>query len=385
MALGTISGTASWSGATTRGVSVLHLDATEYFVHMIGPMALTSLAIIAVAYRLDAYKLDIASEKAFEPIKSDWRMWFNAALTLLVMVLLIFEVAELLVNVRKIGDQQDLIKRQAANAVPVMVLVLAVGVFTGVTGVMTDAGMIGVVASAALSVVPDSMGGTIPIFTVGLALPPGFFMSNDAYWFGVVPVLAESAAHYGIEADEIASAGSNLGTPAGPPGPHEGRSRRLPEARPALGRPGLHRLRRVRRPHRRDQLRLTPSSGRRGPMSLSSVGPHSFAPSHRAGPLWTGWLSHVRHRRRATAVGPKHSAWTSRSVVRRALPNAVRAAGRLDAESVRHARCPRRGCSGVQLYGPPGPRLCRSRVLLVRSEGGASGVAVGLTRPWRWA
>ncbi|MFI1732254.1 citrate:proton symporter [Streptomyces acidicola] len=216
MSLGAISGTTPWGGAATRGISVLHLNATDYFVHMIGPMALTSLAIIAVAYwlglrerhkidpeALAAYKLEIASGEAFEPVKPDWRMWFNAALTLLLMVLLILEVADLLVlfmvafviallvNIRSIGDQQDLIKRQAANTVPVMILVLAAGVFTGI---MTDSGMIKAMADAALAVVPDSMGNLIPLFTAILALPLGFFMSNDGYWFGVVPVLAESAA-----------------------------------------------------------------------------------------------------------------------------------------------------------------------------------------------
>jgi CitMHS family citrate-Mg2+:H+ or citrate-Ca2+:H+ symporter len=144
-------------------------------------------------------------------------MWFNAGLTLLLMVLLILEVAELLVlfmvafliallvNVRSIADHQDLIKRQASNAVPVMILVLAAGVFTGI---MTDAGMIKAMADAALSDVPDSMGNLIPVFTAVFALPLGFFMSHDGYWFGVIPVLAESAAHYGIDANEIARAGA---------------------------------------------------------------------------------------------------------------------------------------------------------------------------------
>ncbi|MEW5654111.1 CitMHS family transporter [Streptomyces cinereoruber] len=230
MALGTVSGTTPWGGAATRGISVLHLSATEYFVHMIGPMALTSLAIIAVAYwlglrerrkidneKLNAYKLEIASGNAFEPVKADWRMWFNAALTAVLMVLLVLEVADLLVlfmvgfvialliNVRVIADQQELIKRQAANAVPVVILVLAAGVFTGI---MTDSGMIKAMADAALSVVPDGMGNLIPLVTAVLALPLGFFMSNDAYWFGVVPVLAESASHYGISPNEIARAGA---------------------------------------------------------------------------------------------------------------------------------------------------------------------------------
>ncbi|WP_420075902.1 SLC13 family permease [Streptomyces sp. JL3001] len=144
-------------------------------------------------------------------------MWFDAGLTLLLMVLLILEIADLLVlfmvafviallvNLRAIADQQDLIKRQAASAVPVMILVLAAGVFTGI---MTDSGMIKAMADAALAVVPDSMGNLIPLFTAVLALPLGFFMSNVGYWFGVVPVLAESAAHYGIDANQIARAGA---------------------------------------------------------------------------------------------------------------------------------------------------------------------------------
>lgn len=166
---------------------------------------------------LAAFRLDVASGEAFEPVTADWRMWCNAALTVLLMVLLVLEAADLLVlfmvafvlallvNVRAIGDQQELIKRQAANAVSVMILVLAAGVFTGI---MTDSGMIKAMADAALAVVPDSMGNLIPLFTAVLALPLGFFMSNDGYWFGVVPVLAESAAHYGIDANQIARVGA---------------------------------------------------------------------------------------------------------------------------------------------------------------------------------
>ncbi|MGP3769625.1 CitMHS family transporter [Streptomyces sp. SDT5-1] len=230
MALGTISGTTPWGGAATRGISALHLNASDYFVHMIGPMTLTSLTIVAVAYwlglrerrkldpeKLAAYKLEVASGEAIPKVEITWRMWANAALTVLLMVLLILEVADLVVlfmvafvialllNLRTIDAQQDLIKRQAANAVPVVMLVLAAGIFTGI---MTDAGMIKAMADAALALVPDGWGSVVPVFTAVLALPLGFFMSNDAYWFGVVPVLAESASHYGIHANEIARAGA---------------------------------------------------------------------------------------------------------------------------------------------------------------------------------
>ncbi|MGI5472896.1 hypothetical protein [Streptomyces sp. CA-132043] len=169
MALGTISGTTPWGGAVTRGISVLRLNAGDYSVHMIGPMALTSLAIIAVAFwlglrerrridpdELNAYRLEVASGEALPTVRVTWRMWVNAALTVALLVLLILEVADLVIlfmvafvialflNIRAIEEQQELIKRQAANAVPVMMLVLAAGIFTGI---MTDVGLIKAMAT----------------------------------------------------------------------------------------------------------------------------------------------------------------------------------------------------------------------------------------------
>ena len=45
-----------------------------------------------------------------------------------------------------------------------------------------------------------------------------FFLSSDAFYFGVVPVLAETAGHYGISAEEIGRA-SLLGQPVHSPSP----------------------------------------------------------------------------------------------------------------------------------------------------------------------
>ncbi|KTC37115.1 hypothetical protein AO269_12390 [Pseudomonas putida] len=39
-----------------------------------------------------------------------------------------------------------------------------------------------------------------------IGIPLSFFMANDAYFFGIVPVLAEMAARYDIPAMEIARA-----------------------------------------------------------------------------------------------------------------------------------------------------------------------------------
>ncbi|MEU6132952.1 citrate:proton symporter [Saccharopolyspora sp. NPDC047091] len=229
MALGTISGTTPWGGAATRGISVLHLDSTDYFVHMIAPMALTSLAITTLAWllgraqrkRIDRAVIEeFAAEIAAQRVDRDgrtWRTWFNAGLTALLLVLLVAGVAELVnlfmlafvvalvVNHPRLAEQGEVIKRHAGNAVPVVMLVLGAGIFTGI---MTDTGMTKAMADALLSVVPESMGNLLPLFTAVISLPLSFFMSNDAYFFGVLPVLAESAGHYGIPPVEIARAGA---------------------------------------------------------------------------------------------------------------------------------------------------------------------------------
>lgn len=229
MSLGLISGSTPWGGAATRAISVLNLDAADYFVHMIPALGLTSLVIIAVAYVLgrrqrrnvdpDAVKTlaaEIQAARKERKERAGWRMWFNAALTALLLVLLVLGVAPLVVlficafiialvvNYPELSTQNEVIKRHASSAVPVVMLVLGAGVFTGI---LSESGMISAMADTMLRVVPESLGGFIPLFTAIIGIPLSFFMSNDAYFFGILPVLAESAAQYGIHANEIARAG----------------------------------------------------------------------------------------------------------------------------------------------------------------------------------
>ena len=56
------------------------------------------------------------------------------------------------------------------------------------------------------------MGPYLAPITGLLSMPLTFFMSNDAFYFGVLPILAEAASHYGIPAVEIARA-SIIGQP----------------------------------------------------------------------------------------------------------------------------------------------------------------------------
>jgi len=44
------------------------------------------------------------------------------------------------------------------------------------------------------------------VLTGLISVPATFFMSNDAFYFGVLPVLTEAGAHFGIDAVDMARA-----------------------------------------------------------------------------------------------------------------------------------------------------------------------------------
>ena len=74
------------------------------------------------------------------------------------------------------------------------------------TGVLTGTGMVEAMSAWLVQIIPSSMGPLMAVITGVLSIPMTFFMSNDAFYFGVLPVLSETAAHYGIGAAEMARA-----------------------------------------------------------------------------------------------------------------------------------------------------------------------------------
>jgi CitMHS family citrate-Mg2+:H+ or citrate-Ca2+:H+ symporter len=229
MSLGLVSGSTPWGGAATRAISVMHLDAGDYFVHIIPSLIITGLFIVGAGFvmgmrerkRIDKTLVaelarEIELRKNLRSERPTWQFWVNLTLTVLLLTLLVLDVAPLvilfmvafvialLVNYPKLAEQSELIKTHASSAVPVVMLVLAAGIFTGI---LTESGMIQAMADSILAVVPESLGAAIPLITALISIPLAFFMSNDAFFFGILPVLAESAAHYGTDPVEIARAG----------------------------------------------------------------------------------------------------------------------------------------------------------------------------------
>lgn len=229
-----------WGGASAMAMSSLGLTSSELFFPLIPVMGIGLLWVLVVSFifgrrerkRLgvidfhDTFK-EIAS--ASEIVQStelpEYRrpklLWFNFVLTLVLLVCLImdfiplmilFMVAfaiALLVNYPNIKDQQKRISSHAANAVAVVSIIIAAGIFIGI---MSGTHMIDAMAKTLVAIIPDVLGPYLPVIVALLSAPLTFVMSNNAFYFGVLPIIAQAAEAYGISAAEIGRA-SILGQP----------------------------------------------------------------------------------------------------------------------------------------------------------------------------
>jgi citrate-Mg2+:H+ or citrate-Ca2+:H+ symporter, CitMHS family len=146
---------------------------------------------------------------------------FNAVLTLALLVALVLGVLPLpvlfmvafaialLINFPKVADQRERIAAHAKNVIAVVSLIFAAGIFTGILG---GTGMLDAMAKSMLAIVPASLGPYLAPITALASLPFTFFVSNDAFYFGVIPIVAETANGFGIAPVEIARA-SLIGQP----------------------------------------------------------------------------------------------------------------------------------------------------------------------------
>jgi len=77
---------------------------------------------------------------------------------------------------------------------------------------LNGTGMLDAMAKSLLDIVPPTLGPYLAPITALASLPFTFFVSNDAFYFGVIPVVAETASGFGISPVEIARA-SLIGQP----------------------------------------------------------------------------------------------------------------------------------------------------------------------------
>ncbi|WP_301528527.1 CitMHS family transporter [Corynebacterium variabile] len=237
---GLINGTVNilpWGGPTVRAAAALGLEPSEVFVPMIPSLIAGVVVCLGFAWmlglaerrRLGTVGVPVAAGDSdtdqtsmagtlLNPARETLRpqlIWFNLILTVAVMVLLVIDIfplayvfmvgaaIALVVNFPKVKDQAHEMVAHSSSIVAVSGMVFAAACLVGV---LSGTGMVDAMAEWITTVIPDSLGGYLAPITGLLSMPFTFFMSNDAFYFGVLPVLSESAAHYGIEPVQMAQA-----------------------------------------------------------------------------------------------------------------------------------------------------------------------------------
>lgn len=227
-----------WGGPTGRVMAALQLEAAEVFVPLIPGMIAATCWVLAYAYyqgRKERARLGVLSAEKLEasPISAAYAVEledgsgaaelkrpklfiFNLVLTITLLGLLgadiiplnvLFMTASALALVVNYGSNVKLqsarISHYGSNVWSNISMVLSAGVFTGI---LQATKIIDAMADTLVSNIPASMGPHMGLFTAFTSLPFDYFLTNDAYYFGIVPVLAKTAATYGITAAEIARA-----------------------------------------------------------------------------------------------------------------------------------------------------------------------------------
>jgi CitMHS family citrate-Mg2+:H+ or citrate-Ca2+:H+ symporter len=265
--------TLPWGGPTARAATALKLNASDIFVPMIPALAVGLLGVFVLSYVLgrrerkrlgvltldevlveepetvlvgagggegnkqvrnggsgsgtDAELPDEEDDEGFQgldPHRATLRpklYWFNALLTVTLLTAMIMEwlpipvlfllgaALALTVNFPHMPDQKARLGAHAENVLNVSGMVFAAAVFTGV---LQGTGMVDHMATWLVDNIPDGMGPHMAFVTGVLSIPLTYFMSNDGFYFGILPVLAEAGQAHGVSSLEIARA-SLVGQP----------------------------------------------------------------------------------------------------------------------------------------------------------------------------
>ncbi|OLO40036.1 citrate transporter [Priestia megaterium] len=219
---------APWGGPTARAMTTFNADSSQLFNLVIPAMIAGIVWVLASAFwlgkkerqrlgviELEAHVQGFTEHAAALEAKGPRLFWFNLALTILLLIALIkvwlplpilFIVAfviALLVNYPNPEEQQKRLLSHANNVLIVSTMIFAAGIFTGI---LTGTKMIDGMASAMVSIIPESLASYLPVLVAVTSMPLSLVFTPDAYYFGVLPIVSQTASNFGIDPIEIGRA-----------------------------------------------------------------------------------------------------------------------------------------------------------------------------------
>ena len=215
-----------WGGPTLRAASALEVEVSTLYAPLLIPQIGGLLFVLLLAYwlgRKEAKRLgpsvlevlvqrvgseiQVGEDRSQATLRRPQRFWWNVLLTLLALfflisgwvlpalVFMIGLVLVLLLNYPDQNMQKDRIMAHSEVAILMAGILLAAGVFTGI---LKESGMIAAMAERAIEIIPAGAGGKMPLILAILSMPLSFVFDPNSFYFGFLPILAETGMEFGV-------------------------------------------------------------------------------------------------------------------------------------------------------------------------------------------
>lgn len=221
-----------WGGPLARAAAVLNLEVNALFVAILPILAVSFIYVFGMAWMMGVKErkrlgyvhgkraivtqaqitqMTDAIKNHESELKRPRLFVFNLALTAILLAVLLMGWASgalvfligtalaLTVNYTA-AEQRERITANGGDAIAVASIIMAAGCFLGI---FNGSGMAAAVANSLAGLIPPSMGSHTALIFAVIGAIACFALPVDAYYFGILPVIAPVAYSFGITPTEI--------------------------------------------------------------------------------------------------------------------------------------------------------------------------------------
>jgi len=220
-----------WGGPTIRAATTANIDATVLWVKMIPMQIFGLVVVVAMAFFLgwkEARRIaalgvdedgvetsDAVVEQQDISLKRPKLMWFNLLFTAVLVIALVTAVLPihvvfmlgtiivLAVNYPDPQLQQKRIQAHAPSSIMLTITLLCAGIFLGV---MTQSGMVLEMSKVLINALPVSLQRYLHYIVGALGAPLGMVLGPDPYYYGIMPIIGEIVAPFGVSLETVGHA-----------------------------------------------------------------------------------------------------------------------------------------------------------------------------------
>lgn len=213
-----------WGGPTLRAATIIGSDVNDIWFRLI-PIQITGL-ICAFGAAILLARIEIKNGAGFNknvnilgdlnpnlPQNTDIKFFMNILLLVAVVTLLVVNIFPsyfpfmlglcfaLFINYPQVDIAQNLINKYAKGAIMMATTLFGAGILIGV---FDKSGIMKVMASVVLNIMPEWGLTLIPLIVGITAVPMALIFCTDSYFFGIMPIVVGITSAFGIDPMSIA-------------------------------------------------------------------------------------------------------------------------------------------------------------------------------------